>query len=246
MTYLTPRHLYLASAGVAVLMAVGCESLWRVGRSAARGTAALLGGVLLAGQLAALLWAVAQWNDSARLSEKMVRDVEREALSAPVGTLFILGAPWRPHTPWIGTYRWAFALPFVLEPPFMSREVAARASTISRPEVYCCPVTQWLPHVRDTVSAWLGRTDRPPVVALAWASPSGELIRRTELEHPELRYQAEGAFDFPGGALIVGVGSSPPGNYLDTGCDQVLVNTGSTDAPEKPEMSALNASACDC
>lgn len=191
MTYLTPRHLYLASAGVAVLMAVGCESLWRVGRSAARGTAALLGGVLLAGQLAALLWAVAQWNDSARLSEKMVRDVEREALSAPAGTLFILGAPWRPHTPWIGTYRWAFALPFVLEPPFMSREVAARASTISRPEVYCCPVTQWLPHVRDTVSAWLGRTDRPPVVALAWALPSGELIRRTELEHPELRYQAE-------------------------------------------------------
>jgi hypothetical protein len=195
-TYLTPRHLYLASAGVAVLMAVGCESLWRIGRSTIRATAALLAGILLAGQLAALLWAVARWNDSARLSERMVRDVEREALSAPAGTLFILGAPWRPHTPWIGTYRWAFAVPFVLEPPFMSSGVAARVSVITRPEVYCCP-SEWVPHVRDTVSAWVGRADRPPVVALAWALPSGELIRRAELEHPELRSEVQDLLQAP-------------------------------------------------
>jgi hypothetical protein len=190
MTYLTPRHLYLASAGVAVLLALGCESLWRTGRAALRATAALLGGVLLVGQLSALLWAVAQWNDSARLSQGMVRDVEREALSAPTGTLFVVAAPWRPHTPWIGTYRWAFALPFVLEPPFMSEGVAARVSVISRPEVHCCPVEQWAGHVRDAASAWSARPDRPPVVALAWAA-SGELVRRTDLDHPELRSQAQ-------------------------------------------------------
>ncbi len=61
-------------------------------------------------------------------------------------------------------------------------------------------------------------------------SPLGRPLGDTVIGDYELRYQAEGAFDFPGGALIVGVGSSPPGNYLDTGCDQVLVNTGSTDA----------------
>jgi hypothetical protein len=195
-TYLTPRHLYLASAGVAVLMAVGCESLWRTGRRSVRAAAALLGGALLAGQLAALLWAVGQWNDSARLSQRMVRDVEREALAARAGTLFVLGAPWRPHTPWIGTYRWAFAAPFVLDPPFMASGVAARVSVVTRPEVYCCPA-QWFSHVRDTVSAWAARADRPPIIALAWTLPSGDLVRRTELEHPELRSEGAGLLQAP-------------------------------------------------
>jgi hypothetical protein len=185
-TYLTPRHLYLASAGFAVLMAVGCEALWRRGRIW-RGAAALLGGGLFAGQLLALLWAIGQWNAGARLSERMVADIEREALAAPPGTLLLIGAPSRAHTPWIWTWRWAWAMPYALEPPFMSAEVARRVFVVYRPEGHCCPGPQWSSHVKETVSTWAVRSDRPPIVALAWALPSGALTRRTERDDPQLR-----------------------------------------------------------
>ncbi len=46
----------------------------------------------------------------------------------------------------------------------------------------------------------------------------------------ELAYTAEQSFSFPGGGFIVGVGGSPPGDYADGDCDQVLVVTDSADA----------------
>ncbi len=46
----------------------------------------------------------------------------------------------------------------------------------------------------------------------------------------ELTYTSVAPFSFPGGGLIIGVGSSPPGAYADTGCEEVLVITGSEDA----------------
>mgnify|MGYP001568751560 CR=1 FL=1 len=46
----------------------------------------------------------------------------------------------------------------------------------------------------------------------------------------ELIYTSEASFSFPGGGLIVGFGSSPPGAYADYGCEQVLVRTTSGDA----------------
>lgn len=45
----------------------------------------------------------------------------------------------------------------------------------------------------------------------------------------ELVYTSEATFSFPGGGLIVGFGSSPPGNYSDEGCERVLVITTSFD-----------------
>jgi hypothetical protein len=168
-------------------MAVGGEALWARGRWILRAAAALLGGGLFVGQLLALLWAVGQWNAGARLSERMVRETEREALSAPRGTLLLLGVASRTHTPWIWTWNWMWAVPFALEPPFMSAEVSGRVFVIVRPEAHCCPKDQWLVHVRETVSRWSRHPDRPPVEALAWTLPSGELIRRTETEDPQLR-----------------------------------------------------------
>lgn len=46
----------------------------------------------------------------------------------------------------------------------------------------------------------------------------------------DLVYTTESSFSFPGGGLIVGFASSPPGSYADWGCEQVLVNTASDDA----------------
>ena len=52
----------------------------------------------------------------------------------------------------------------------------------------------------------------------------------TTIGNYELRYRATADFDFPGGGLIVGFGSAPPGQYQDQGCEQVLVGTSSLDA----------------
>ena len=52
----------------------------------------------------------------------------------------------------------------------------------------------------------------------------------TTVGNYELRYRAKAEFDFPGGGLIVGFGSAPPGQYQDFGCEQVLVETGSLDS----------------
>lgn len=45
----------------------------------------------------------------------------------------------------------------------------------------------------------------------------------------ELTYAVEAPFAFPGGGLIVGFSSSPPGSYADPDCEQVLVGTTSQD-----------------
>jgi hypothetical protein len=58
------------------------------------------------------------------------------------------------------------------------------------------------------------------------ASPHGNTV----IGDYELRYQAEKAFHFKGGGLIVGFGSSPPGQYADAGCEQVGVSTTNEDA----------------
>ena len=45
----------------------------------------------------------------------------------------------------------------------------------------------------------------------------------------ELTYTSVVSFSFPGGGLLVGVGSAPPGSYQDFGCEQVLVVTTADD-----------------
>jgi hypothetical protein len=57
------------------------------------------------------------------------------------------------------------------------------------------------------------------------SNPRGD----TRIGNYELRYRAGQAFSFPGGGLIAGFGSSPPGAYADFGCEQVLVRTDWTD-----------------
>jgi hypothetical protein len=75
------------------------------------------------------------------------------------------------------------------------------------------------------------------VAATAWVkvvseahSPGGRPRGNSTIGDFELRFHAEAPFDFPGGALIVGVGASPPGQYLDGGCDGLVVSTSSLDA----------------
>jgi hypothetical protein len=57
-------------------------------------------------------------------------------------------------------------------------------------------------------------------------NPRGNLVKGDY----ELVYTAEAPFSFPGGGLIVGFGVTPPGTYVDPGCEQVVVVTTAQDA----------------
>ena len=186
-TYFSSRHLYLPSVGVALVLAMGAQALWGVRSRTLRSASTVLSTGLLLGELLVLLWGVEHWNAVGRLSEKMHADLQREIAAARPGSLVLLGAPPTGDYSYFHTWSWAFALPFVLEPPFMPAGLAGRVSVVSRPLVYCCPNDLWLPDVHNAVSAWAAHPGRPPVVALAWALPSGELIRRTDSDDPSLR-----------------------------------------------------------
>jgi hypothetical protein len=186
-TYFSSRHLYLPSVGVALVLAMGAQALWRVRSRTLRSASTVLCVGLLLGELLVLLGGVEHWNAVGRLSEKMHADLQREIAAARAGSLVLLGAPSRGDYSYFETWSWAWALPFVLEPPFMPAALAEHVSVVSRPEVYCCPSHLWLPEVHNAVSAWAAHPGRPPVVALAWALPSGELIRRTDSDDPSLR-----------------------------------------------------------
>jgi hypothetical protein len=54
----------------------------------------------------------------------------------------------------------------------------------------------------------------------------------TVIGNNELRYRVETSFDFPGGGLIAGFGATPPGEFPDRNCEQVLAETHSHDSSD--------------
>ena len=203
-TYHSSRHLYLVSVGIVLGIALGFGALWGERRDALRGAAVVLAAGLLVGQAVVLTWAVGEWNHAARLSEKIRADVEREALAAPEGTLFILGAPPTGGTQWLWSWLWGFSMPFALEPPFTPETVGNRAAFVTRVEVFCCPGSLWQPEVRNTVNAWSASSTRPPVIALAWSVPDSNLIKVSDRDDPALRQKALSLADAPSPAVLAG------------------------------------------
>jgi hypothetical protein len=92
-TYVSGRHLYLPSAGVAIVLGIAFATLWdrryRVGR-----TIAICGGAgLLLCYGLTLQEAVKEWNASAAHSHQMAQDLWRVSAAAPGGSLVIVNAP---------------------------------------------------------------------------------------------------------------------------------------------------------
>jgi hypothetical protein len=118
------------------------------------------------------------WDVRSAVSFKAVRDIEREALAAPPGTLIVAGAPRR---------SWDFALPHAIRPPFTTGDVTSRVRVISHSSIHCCPANVWEPYTRDALRQWADDPAQPPVLALHWDQETGQLSRLSDTDDPFLR-----------------------------------------------------------
>jgi hypothetical protein len=177
--YASPRHMYLASSGWAILLGIAFDTLWSARPRLVTKPAAAAAIIAVVGWYALLLLGdVCAWETRSLVSRRAVADIEREALRAVPGTLIIAGAPRR---------SWEFALPHALRPPFTREDLTQRVTVISDSASHCCPAARWEAYTRDALRAWLDRRDRPPVVALYWNPQTGTLSRLAEHDEPFLR-----------------------------------------------------------
>lgn len=112
-TYISPRHLYLASAGVCVAAALLLQVVLRNRFAVVAATAAIA--VFFVPRLKLTML---PWHEAAVISGNIVgelRAMEREGALKPGGALLM-------DVPEIrkGAYVWTWAIPFVMRPPFLS------------------------------------------------------------------------------------------------------------------------------
>ena len=136
--YESTRHVYLASVGWAVIVGLVFHAMWHQRHAAFRYATLVASAGLVAFYTVGLHAEVEEWNVRARVSQKVVADLEREALATPEGSLLIVGAPVR---------SWEWALPFAAERPFTRVELAERVSIVSPVLIDCCR-EQWMERTR--------------------------------------------------------------------------------------------------
>ena len=175
--YSSPRHVYLAAAGWAIVIGIVFDVL----RQATVGTsrywlvkAAAL--IVFLMYLVPLSRAVKEWNTMAAVSHRAGLDVRATALAAPEGTLLVVGAP---------TRSWEWALPFAVRPPFMRTDLTERVLIISPRPLSCCSA-QWFEETRETIRRWSEGGRRDSAVALRWDQETGALFRATGADTPQL------------------------------------------------------------
>ena len=176
--YESTRHVYLAAVGWAIILGLTFHSLWLARSSAFRYATLLAGVVLLVFCTVKLQAEVDDWTVRARVSEKVVADLEREALSTSEGSLLIVGAPPR---------SWEWSLPFAAQPPFTGTDLTRRVAIVSPVLIDCCR-QHWLARTRQIIQVWSQR-ESAPVVVLVWDGRTGEYSRATDRDDPALRRQ---------------------------------------------------------
>ena len=176
--YESPRHLYLASLGWAMVLGIVMHVLWHARpHRVLRPVAVLAAAALLTLHAVQLHAAVARWNTIAAVSKKAVADLEREALAIPEGSLVIAGAP---------ASSWEWALPFAAQPPFTRTDISKRVHIVSTMQLHCCRA-QWNAYTRHTLATWANTPNRPLLVALHWDAATGRLSKLTDREESLLR-----------------------------------------------------------
>jgi hypothetical protein len=179
-TYFSPRHLYLASAGLAVALGALADHL-AAGRTrplrVALGACAAL---LLGADLVALTAHNRYWNDAARASHAMMVEAQRTALAAPPGSLVVLDATWRTRQAFV----WGWAIPFTVQPPFAPEDLTARVGVVGHYWAYCCPQDQWLADLRRQFAGW---SDAQPAYFVSMRGSDPAVLTGSDAGAPRTR-----------------------------------------------------------
>jgi hypothetical protein len=173
-TYSSPRHLYLPSAGP--LIALALLLFPRRDRVSLGGL--LAGLTLLLAFCSGLERHEAAWIRAGALSRGAREQIEALAPRIPAGGLVVLtGVPNE-----LGeTIVWDFALPFALRKPFTHDDLYSRFSVLESPGIYCCPVGDWF------------RVKRGLLVSL-FAGPGNTTLEAYSLHWNEARGRIVGTF----------------------------------------------------
>ncbi len=175
--YHSPRHVYLAAVGWAVVLGIAFEAAWQVRTSRTWHRVVGAGSALvLLFYVVPLYRSVDEWRTMAAVSHQVVRDVRSAALAAPEGSLIIIGAPGR---------SWEWALPFAVRPPFQRTDLRARVFIVSPRALSCC-TAPWFEETRQTIRAWSAGPNRDSAIALRWDPDTGALSRATGTDTPQL------------------------------------------------------------
>jgi hypothetical protein len=176
--YESPRHLYLTSAGWALLLGFAFQAAWiRLTNSRWQVAVAVVAAALVAAYLVPLRLALEDVHRAAAISKIAATDLYREASAASPGTLLIVGAPLR---------SWEWAIPLVARPPFAPEDLTQRVFIVSPWLLHCCR-TEWLEDTHRTLRAWAAQPVRQPIVILHWDSSTGRASRLTDAEYPDLQ-----------------------------------------------------------
>ena len=175
--YSSPRHVYLAAVGWAIVLAIQFDSLFAANAAPRRRRIAVgAAGVIIIFYVVLLQRSMRDWHAMAAVSQKAVDDAHAAAIAAPQGSLVVLGAPVR---------SWAWAVPFSVRPPFAPTDVTSRVIVVTPRALTCC-TPQWLDDTRDALKRWSAGPRADSVIALRWDERTGALYRASSDDMPQL------------------------------------------------------------
>lgn len=175
--YASPRHVYLAAVGWAMVLAMLFERAERAQPGAAWRRSVSIGAmVLVLVYLFPLYRSIREWTVTASVSHQAVRDVRAEALRAAEGGLLIVGVPGR---------SWDWALPFAVRPPFTRTNLYDRVAIVSPRALSCC-TAQWFEETRRALRRWSSSAASASAIVMRWDEDTGALSRVTASEVPQL------------------------------------------------------------
>ena len=203
--YESPRHVYLASAGWAILIGLAFEGIAsRVASSQARRIVTTAAAAVVVVYTVLLVRIVGEWGRMGAVSHAAVEDLKRVAAEVPSGTLIVAGAPMR---------SWEWALPFAGQPPFNDPGIPAGALVVSSRALHCCRA-QWFDDTRRTLREWTDGPAASHVVMLRWDPESGALT--------QLRSESNGSL--PG--IVRMLAELPTPDLLDTTMLRLIESAG--------------------
>jgi hypothetical protein len=176
--YESPRHVYLASAAWAFLLALILDWLLaRATRPALRIAIAAVAIAIVSLYTVRLHETLQTWHLLARISKSAVERVNEEARAAAPGTLILMRLPVK---------SWEWGIPFVLRPPYQTWDLTTKVRVVAPWQLYCCGTQQWGDYAREQLRAWMASSPRAPIVALNFDPKTGAITRVTDADQPEL------------------------------------------------------------